>query len=964
MKARSFEYQLRQAVPPAPDMEARLRARRAALAEFAKVNGERDALAAAPSVAVSAESAESPSEAAEPTATHAAGAESRGRAAWSGGRAAEHGHAVSEPGRPATEPRRKRESLWSLGWPLKGAWLGGMATACVIVVGVSVVWLMPPRDREINFNVSLSTKSEVPPVPETASSQSAGSGAGSGASSGTGANAQSTVTSSAPTDANAAALGDASRAGQAEAAVRTGGGGGVAPGQVDAAAQIGGTAATQKPSGAAASTDVDVVAPTRRGPNAVARPEAAATTAAATSAAAATTAAATSAAAATTAAATSATAATTAAATSATAATTAAATSAAAATTAAATSAAAATTAAATSAATAPAEADNSPPPQEPVLTADERRQLAMKSEWHGRRLEEAAPATDTTDRPVPATPKVAPPAAGNAGAPAAVAGQLEAQEVQAVTVTGSRVARNQTYNSPSAVVASENRLDEVVVTEARRKRGFFSRKASVPAPAPPTAERDEGRDKFQHFETNPVKRVADDPVSTFSVDVDTAAYSFVRRKLNEGVLPQMDAVRVEEMINYFDYAWPTSDSRDEPFKPTVTVSDSPWGKGKKLIHIGIKGYALPANQQPDVNLVLLLDVSGSMASPDKLPLAQRSMALLLDSLRPTDTVAIVVYAGAAGQVLAPTPVSEKETILRAISALEPGGSTAGAEGIRLAYALAEKSFRKGGVNRILLATDGDFNVGITDQNELKSFVAREREKGVYLSVLGFGEGNYRDEMAQTLAQNGNGVAAYIDSLNEAKKVLVQEATSSLFPIAKDVKLQVEFNPATVAEYRLVGYETRALNREDFNNDKVDAGDVGSGHTVTAIYEITPVGSDATLIDESRYGARNVKGPSHGKANEYGFLKIRYKLPNGFRSRLLEQPIRMDAGVPAALRDDVSFSTAVAGFGQLLRGSQYVGGFSFEDVIKQAQAGVGADPYGYRAEFVRLVSQAQHARGL
>jgi Ca-activated chloride channel family protein len=446
---------------------------------------------------------------------------------------------------------------------------------------------------------------------------------------------------------------------------------------------------------------------------------------------------------------------------------------------------------------------------------------------------------------------------------------------------------------------------------------------------------------------------------------VDTAAYSFVRRQLSSGVLPQPDAVRVEEMINYFDYAWPVSESRDQPFKPTVTVSDSPWGEGKKLIHIGIKGYALPAGQRPDVNLVLLLDVSGSMSSPDKLPLAQRSMALLLDALKPTDTVAIVVYAGAAGQVLAPTPVSDKETILQALSSLRAGGSTAGAEGIRLAYQLAEKSFRREGVNRILLATDGDFNVGITDQNELKGFVEREREKGVYLSVLGFGQGNYRDEMAQTLAQNGNGVAAYIDTLSEARKVLVQEATSSLFPIAKDVKLQVEFNPATVAEYRLVGYETRALNREDFNNDKVDAGDVGSGHTVTAIYEITPVDSKATLIDESRYQSpsRTRRSAARGKSNEYGFLKIRYKLPNGLRSRLLEQPILTDADVPAALRADVEFSTAVAGFAQLLRGSRYTGPLTFEDVIKQAQAGLGEDPYRYRSEFIQLVSKAQRARG-
>jgi Ca-activated chloride channel family protein len=282
-----------------------------------------------------------------------------------------------------------------------------------------------------------------------------------------------------------------------------------------------------------------------------------------------------------------------------------------------------------------------------------------------------------------------------------------------------------------------------------------------------------------------------------------------------------------------------------------------------------------------------------------------------------------------------------------------------------LAYELAEKSFRKDGVNRILLATDGDFNVGITDRNELKGFVEREREKGVYLSVLGFGEGNYRDEMAQTLAQNGNGVAAYIDTLNEAKKVLVQESSASLFTIAKDVKLQIEFNPATVAEYRLVGYETRALKREDFNNDKVDAGDVGSGHAVTAIYEITPAGSKAKLIDEPRYAERETTSADRqGKTREYGFLKIRYKLPNGYRSRLLEQPIRVDAGVPTAVKQDIEFSTAVAGFAQLLRGGKYTGSLSFDDVIRQARAGLGEDPYGYRTEFLELVRKAKDARGM
>jgi Ca-activated chloride channel family protein len=365
---------------------------------------------------------------------------------------------------------------------------------------------------------------------------------------------------------------------------------------------------------------------------------------------------------------------------------------------------------------------------------------------------------------------------------------------------------------------------------------------------------------------------------------------------------------------------------------------------------------------------VLLLDVSGSMASPDKLPLAQRSMALLLDSLKPSDTVGIVVYAGAAGMVLYPTPVEDKQTILDALYSLKPGGSTAGAAGIRLAYHLAEKSFRENGVNRILLATDGDFNVGITDQNELKGFVERERQKGVYLSVLGFGQGNYRDEMAQTLAQNGNGVAAYIDTLSEAKKVLVQESTASIFTFAKDVKLQVEFNPKTVEEFRLVGYETRALNREDFNNDKVDAGDVGSGHAVTAIYEITPVGSKASLIDKRRYGddGETEAGTSErrAKASEYGFLKIRYKLPKAFRSRLIEQPILMNAGVPAQLERDVAFSTAVAGFAQLLRNGQYTGALSFDDVMDEAERGLGNDRFGYRAEFIDLVRKARAARGM
>ncbi len=535
------------------------------------------------------------------------------------------------------------------------------------------------------------------------------------------------------------------------------------------------------------------------------------------------------------------------------------------------------------------------------------------------------------------------------------------------------------------AVKNSERDMSDVVVTGARRAARTSPNKSAATPPAPPPALRGDvasrrwgyadapnpppyeeaGRDRFEDFESNAVKLVSEAPVSTFSADVDTASYSFVRKQLTQGLLPQKDAVRVEEMINYFDYSWPAAASRDEPFRPTVVVSDSPWGEGRKLIHVGIKGYELPERQRPDVNLVLLIDVSGSMNAPDKLPLVRDSMRLLVDNLKPDDTVGIVVYAGAAGLVLPPTRVKEKEKILEAIARLTPGGSTAGADGIRLAYDLAERSFRKDGVNRILLATDGDFNVGIDSTAELQGYVERKRERGVFLSVLGYGQGNYRDELAQALAQNGNGVAAYIDTLNEAHKVLVQQAGSSLVTIAKDVKLQVEFNPATVAEYRLVGYETRALRREDFNNDAVDAGDVGAGHTVTAIYEITPVATEARAVDGLRYAPAEKSAVRKETANEYGFLKIRYKLPNGRKSRLIEQPIRIDAGkVPEAIARDVAFSTAVAGFGQLLRGGEHIGELSYDDVARAALASRGEDPFGYRNEFVQLVRKAQSAKGM
>ncbi len=476
---------------------------------------------------------------------------------------------------------------------------------------------------------------------------------------------------------------------------------------------------------------------------------------------------------------------------------------------------------------------------------------------------------------------------------------------------------------------------------------------------------RDEGRDKFEGFNVNPFKQAAREPVSTFSVDVDTASYSFMRRQLNNGILPQKDAVRVEELINYFDYNYPLPENKAQPFKPTVTLVDSPWAEGKKLMQVGIKGYDIEG-EQPKSNLVFLLDVSGSMNSPDKLPLLKNSMKLLLDTLNPDDTVSIVTYASGTGIALEPTKVANKSKIINALNNLRAGGGTAGAAGIDLAYQQAEQNFDEEAVNRVILATDGDFNVGISSHEELKKYVERKRKTGIFLSVFGFGQGNYNDQMMQALAQNGNGVAAYIDNLNEARKVLVEEATSSLFPIAKDVKIQVEFNPQAVAEYRLVGYETRALKREDFNNDKVDAGDIGAGHTVTAIYEITPKGSEAVSVDPLRYGAEKAEAVEEAKAQtdfggELAFLKIRYKLPNENKSKLITTPVMADLEGEAGAEQ--KFATAVAGFGQLLQGGHYLDeDFTFDDVIALAKQGKGEDEFGYRAEFINLVRLAKSSQ--
>ncbi len=473
------------------------------------------------------------------------------------------------------------------------------------------------------------------------------------------------------------------------------------------------------------------------------------------------------------------------------------------------------------------------------------------------------------------------------------------------------------------------------------------------------TAERQDG-DRFPNVSSNTVVTVANEPVSTFSIDVDTASYSFVRTSLHNSRIPRPAAVRIEELVNYFDYDYTPPEGRDPPFAMHVSMVPSPWNESAQLVHIGIKGYELDPGSIPRANLVFLIDTSGSMDDPNKLPLLIRSFRLLLTALAPDDRVAIVTYAGSAGVVLEPTPVSDRARILASLDDLYPEGSTAGAAGIHEAYRLAEQYRIEGGVNRVILATDGDFNVGITDPDELERFIAERRSSGVSLSVLGFGMGNYRDDMMQRLAQNGNGNAAYIDTLSEARKVLLEQVASTLVTIAKDVKIQVEFNPAMVREYRLIGYETRMLEREDFNNDRVDAGEIGAGHSVTAIYEVVPVGSEGGLVSPLRYQDSEVK-PDRTFENEFAFLRIRYKLPDSETSKQLTRPITVDDELTTMdyAPMHVRFSVAVAAFGQLLKGGHHTGEYGYEDITRLARDARGTDPSGYRSEFIHMVDLAR-----
>ncbi|MGF6459838.1 vWA domain-containing protein [Pseudomonas frederiksbergensis] len=527
--------------------------------------------------------------------------------------------------------------------------------------------------------------------------------------------------------------------------------------------------------------------------------------------------------------------------------------------------------------------------------------------------------------------------------------------------------------NSPAAVappIQEALKTEALVRSEAVMADTSMAKRSARPAPsvafapmpageAYPQGYRDEQREQYQALADNPIHSVAEAPVSTFSVDVDTGAYANVRRLLNQGRLPPEGAVRLEEMVNYFpyDYALPTDGS---PFGVTTELAPSPWNPHTRLLRIGIKASDRAVAELAPANLVFLVDVSGSMDRREGLPMVKSTLKLLVDQLREQDRVSLVVYAGESRVVLEPTSGREKAKIRTAIDRLTAGGSTAGASGIELAYQMAQQAFIPKGINRILLATDGDFNVGISDFGSLKQMAVDKRKTGVSLTTLGFGVDNYNEHLMEQLADAGDGNYAYIDNLREARKVLVDQLGSTLAVVAKNVKLQVEFNPAQVSEYRLLGYENRALKREDFSNDKIDAGEIGAGHTVTALYEIVPKGEKGWL-EPLRYG--NPAADVSAKTGEMAMLRVRYQLPEGGNSRLIERPIlKGEAGKLSAASDDLRFAAAVAAFSQQLKDGRYTGDFSLKDTEALARGARGDDQFGLRAEFVQLVELAQSLR--
>ena len=549
-------------------------------------------------------------------------------------------------------------------------------------------------------------------------------------------------------------------------------------------------------------------------------------------------------------------------------------------------------------------------------------------------------------------------------------------------------------------LVATDNRLDEVVVVGfAKQRRQTFTgavsiigestpnnnqrykyqnqpalqgRVAGVVADGKPLRGSNDrwrynnnfNREGYDNIKENPFLKVTDNPLSTFSIDVDGASYSNIRRFINQGQLPPNGAVRIEEMINYFTYKYPQPKG-DDPFSINTQYAVCPWNARHQIVSIGLQGKKIPTENLPPANLIFLIDVSGSMMSPDKLPLVQTSMKLLVDQLRPQDKVAMVVYAGSAGLVLPSTKGSEKVTIKNAIDKLQAGGSTAGGAGIQLAYNIAEDNFIKKGNNRVILCTDGDFNVGLSSDDALENMITEKRESGVYLTVLGFGMGNYQDAKMQKLADKGNGNHAYIDNLKEARKVLISQFGGTMFTIAKDVKLQIEFNPSKVQGYRLIGYENRMLAREDFNDDKKDAGELGSGHTVTALYEIIPVGVDASElknVDALKYQKPNTKAVGFNNSSEVMTVKFRYKKPDGNKSILLQGVV---AGNPVAFKsadENIQLSAAVAQFGMLLRDSEFKGEGGYDLVNSLLKTLLENDPEGYKNELVQLVQAASNIK--
>lgn len=500
---------------------------------------------------------------------------------------------------------------------------------------------------------------------------------------------------------------------------------------------------------------------------------------------------------------------------------------------------------------------------------------------------------------------------------------------------------------------SSEMVSTDAVAADAGYEQATIAADASAEAAAYGSAENTEN---YQKNEQNTVKSVVKEPISTFSADVDTGSYANVRRFLTQDrTLPPVDAVRVEELINYFNYHYPQP-TGSHPFSINTETVDSPWQANAKVIRIGIQAKNIDQKQLPPANLVFLVDVSGSMDEEKKLPLVKKTLTILTEQLRPQDKVTLITYSGHEEVVLEPTSGENKSKILNAINELSASGSTSGESAIQMAYKEAQKSFIKNGINRILIATDGDFNVGITDFDTLKNMIAEKRKTGISFTTLGFGRGNYDEQLMEQLADAGDGNYSYIDNENEAKKVLKQQLSSTLATVAQDVKIQVEFNPATVKEYRLIGYENRLLQQEDFNNDKVDAGDIGAGHTVTALYEIIPVGQKGWLAD-SRYQSNTAK--TEAKKTEYAHLNLRYKLPNTSKSILLTQPLAATSKTLPQASADTRFALAVASYGQQLKGGKYNGSMGWNDILQLAQSAKQPDEFGLKMEFIDLLKKAK-----